>query len=331
MKTLAIPVTYVTQRAELGAARADVLDIAQGECPKRLAEPPVDFASLYVTGRCHLSCPHCYAEEDFANVDGDVSTETLIRVVNGLCALTNRIQLTGGEVFARRDPRSGRNDTLLIVDEISRRDRTTILQTTGMHLTPAMLDFLVGRGVEWLSMSLDGPDADWNSRLRGTDAAFTKVVTIIPEIKKRGFKIKVGTTVTALNADLEKMRALGRLLASLEVDNWKLYQFFPRQVGRTSATNSEMLSVSDEEYAALFDALVAEFGDAFGRLTRHGTSIFANAPALLVQPSGVATVLQGTTDVVVGDVLRDDPQSIIRNIAGLGGLKFIAVNGSRTY
>ena len=239
-----IPAGYVTSRGELGIDRAEFLAKLQNDCPARPAEAAVEFASLYVTGRCHLACPHCYAEEEFVNVDGDVSTETLLQVINGLCAITNRIQLTGGEVFVRRDPTSKRNDTLLLVDEINRRGRETILQTTGMHLTSAMMDFLVGRGVNWISLSLDGPDSEWNGRLRGTSAAFSKVVAVIPELKRRGFKVKVGTTITALNADTEKMRGLGGLLAGLGVDTWKLTQFFPRDVGRVSGINAEAMGVT---------------------------------------------------------------------------------------
>src|SRR5258708_22342308 len=76
----------------------------------------IAFASLYVTGRCHLRCPHCHAEENFTGLglDKDVPTETLVAIINVLTQSSDRIQLTGGEILQRREPGSGRNDIPLL-------------------------------------------------------------------------------------------------------------------------------------------------------------------------------------------------------------------------
>lgn len=55
----------------------------------------IGFASLYVTARCHLDCIHCYAEGEFGSSRKDVPTEQMLRIINKLGLMTDRIQLTG--------------------------------------------------------------------------------------------------------------------------------------------------------------------------------------------------------------------------------------------
>ncbi len=322
---------YVSARQELGNERANKLADLFGQF-KLLPSfgNHVGFASLYVTGRCHLSCPHCYAEEEFAGLTKDASTEQMIAIINFLCTVTKRVQLTGGEIFMRVDPESKRNDTLLLVDEIFKRDRETIMQTTGMHLTDKMLDFCATRNVEWFSLSLDGPDIESNNLIRGKDEAFTKTLELIPKLKRRGFKVKVGTTITAITADRDQLFRLGEMITGLGVDNWKITQFFGREAGRASGENAHWLNISDATYKKVAEEMVCQFGSKIC-VTTHSLSDFSASPALLVQPTGVITVTQGTKDIFVGNILQDTPERILENLRSLGGLSTISMNAQKTY
>lgn len=327
---------YIGSREQLTSERVKKLESLEIEYWKvansgTLANK-VGFASLYVTGRCHLKCPHCHAEEHFAGLIRDASTEQIIRIVNSLALMTDRVQLTGGEIFTRTDPISGKNDVPLIVDEIFRRGKQTIMQTTGMHLTSALLDFFAERDVTWIALSLDGPDAEYNSRIRGTDVAFAKTIEMVPELKKRGFKVKVGTAITSLNKDVDKMLELGRLVVELGADHWKLYQFYGREVGRASGINADTLAVSNEEYNAIMDAVTAEFGNSENTgIVRHDLTTFYNSPALLVQPNGITTIMEGTKDIEMGNVLDDQPQVILNRLVARGSTETITTNSIRTY
>lgn len=322
---------YITAREQFGAERANALvKLFDQYQAIPVFNNRVGFASLYVTGRCHLECPHCYAEEEFVGMTNDAPIEQIMAIINVLCVMTERVQLTGGEIFVRADPRARRNDTLLIVDEISRRNREVIMQTTGMHITNAMLDFCVERNVKWFSLSIDGPDIESNNRIRGKDAAFTKTVALIPELKKRHFKVKVGTTVTSVTADLEKLTQLGHMLVELGVDNWKLTQFFGREAGRASGQNADWLSVPDETFTTIAEEMRQRFSRSM-RVTTHSLADFSASPALLVQPTGIITVTQGTKDVFVGDALKDQPLQILNCLESMGGLLTILTNEKKTY
>lgn len=327
---------YVSERADLGRERSEGLAQLEADFWTALASGPiahkVGFASVYVTGKCHLKCPHCHAEEHFAHIIGDASTEQMMRIINGVAQMTDRVQLTGGEVFMRTDPKSKKNDVPLLIDEIFRRGKETIMQTTGMHLTDDLLDFFATRNVTWIALSLDGPDAEYNSRIRGTDVAFTKTIEWLPELKRRGFKVKVGTAVTSLNKDIDKMLELGRLVVSLGADHWKLYQFYGREIGRASGLNADTLAVSDEEYNAIMDAVTAEFGNEQNTgIVRHDLTAFYNAPCLLVQPNGITTIMEGTKDIEMGNVLTEQPQIILENLVQRGSAETITANSVKTY
>ncbi len=327
---------YISERSDLGQERAAELAQLEANFWTALASGPiahkVGFASVYVTGKCHLKCPHCHAEEHFAEIIGDASTEQMMRIINGVAQMTDRVQLTGGEVFMRTDPMSKKNDVPLLIDEIFRRGKETIMQTTGMHLTDELLDFFADRNVTWIALSLDGPDAAYNSRIRGTDVAFEKTIEWLPKLKRRGFKVKVGTAVTSLNKDVDKMLELGRLVVSLGADHWKLYQFYGREIGRASGMNADVLAVSDEDYNAIMDAITAEFGsEQHTGIVRHDLDTFYNSPALLVQPNGITTIMKGTKDIEMGNVLVNSPQQILLNLVASGSDQTITLNSVKTY
>jgi len=327
---------YLSHRSDLSLERMEKLATLEQEYWKDQNNVTIDhkigFTSLYVTGRCHLKCPHCHAEEHFAEINGDASTEQIVSIINKLALMTDRIQLTGGEVFVRTDPLSRKNDVPLLVDEIFRRGKETIIQTTGMHLTNEILDFLADRNVTWIALSLDGPNPEYNSRIRGTDIAFTKTIEWVPELKKRGFKVKIGTAITSLTKDVDMMLELGRLVVSLEADHWKLYQFYGREIGRASGMNADTLAVTDDEYNAIMEALTNEFGNEQNTsIVRHDLTTFYNAPCLLVQPNGMTTIMEGTRDIEMGNLLFDSAESILQKLVQQGSAETITANSKKTY
>lgn len=266
----------------------------------------IGFASLYVTSVCHLKCIHCHAEESFTGLTtNDASTEQIIQIINKLSLITNRIQLTGGEIMMRRDPLSMANDIPFLVSEIDKRNKETIFQTTGMHFTPHLIKWIVSKGVKWVSLSLDGPDIETNNVIRKVDKSFSKVVEVIPLLKEAGLFVKVGTVVTELNSDLNKIVQLGELLNKLRVDNWKLIQFFPRTVGRASNENKDSLAIEDEKFDDIVLRIKKRFSENM-RISFHTLNDFQNTPALLVQPNGLVTVTVGNNDSLIGNLLTNN-------------------------
>jgi len=283
-------------------------------------DAPLEFASLYVTARCHLACVHCHAEDSFRGTgpDGDVATSTLLDVIYQLAQVARRIQLTGGEIFVRRDPATGKNDVPLLVRAISALGREPILQTTGIGLTPEGAGFYARHGVRWAALSLDGPTPALNSLIRGRDSAFASTLRAIGLCRDAGICVKVGTVVTRVSLDTARFFELGDLLEARGVDVWKLMHFYPRAAGRASARNAAALSIGPAEFADLLEAIRARYADSAMAIADHGLGTFGNAPALLVQPTGEVTITRGNADIPLGNVLAMTRQDMLGAFADSG-------------
>jgi MoaA/NifB/PqqE/SkfB family radical SAM enzyme len=62
------------------------------------------FVSLEITGRCQLSCEHCYASSGPRGSEGSMTTCEWLHVIDQMATLgVKRVQLIGGEPTAHRD------------------------------------------------------------------------------------------------------------------------------------------------------------------------------------------------------------------------------------
>ena len=268
-------------------------------------ETPLEFASLYLTAKCHLACLHCHAEGSFEGVGptGDVATGMLLDVIYRLAQVARRIQLTGGEIFVRRDPGTGKNDVPLLVRAIDALHREPILQTTGIGLTRESTAFYARHGVRWTALSLDGPSPRLNALIRGRESAFSSTLKAVDLCKQAGISVKVGTVVTRISLETAAFFELGDLLESRGADVWKLMHFYPREAGRASAKNADMLAIEPARFRSLLEALRERYADSEMVIADHDLDTFSNAPALLVQPTGNVTITKGNSDVPLGNLL----------------------------
>lgn len=292
---------------------------------------PLEFASLYLTAKCHLHCVHCHAEGSFQGTGpaGDVTTGTLLDVIYRLGQVARRIQLTGGEIFVRRDPGTGKNDVPLLVRAISALHREPILQTTGIGLTPESAAFYARHGVKWTALSLDGPSPALNAVIRGRESAFASTLKAIDVCKLAGIFVKVGTVVTRLNLDKAALFQLGDLLEKRGADVWKLMQFYPREAGRASAANADALAIEPGQFRSVLGALRERYAGSEMTIADHDLDTFRNSPALLVQPTGEVTITKGNSDIPLGNLLRmSRPQMLA---AFIGSAPTINKNLQNTY
>ena len=276
-------------------------------------------------------CVHCHAEGSFqgAGPTGDVTTSTLLDVIYQLGQVARRIQLTGGEIFVRRDPGTGKNDVPLLVRAISALHREPILQTTGIGLTPESTAFYARHGVKWTALSLDGPSPALNAVIRGREAAFVSTLKAIDLCKRAGISVKVGTVVTRLTLDRVAFFALGDLLEKRGVDVWKLMHFYPREAGRASAANADTLAIEPGQFRSLLGTLRERFAGSEMAIADHDLDTFRDSPALLVQPTGDVTITNGNSDIPLGNLLTMSRPEMLATF--LGSAPTINKNLQNTY
>jgi len=288
-----------------------------------------DFAAFHIESRCHLRCIHCFARDDYRSDSPEKALGRIVRIINRLALMFDRIQLTGGEVFLRRDPSTRKNDLPILIGEINRRRREPILQTTGMFLDNRMIAHARNHGTRWVSLSLDGPDIESNNRIRGRDSAFTDVLAVIPRLKAAGLQVKVGTCVTSVTKDVDELARLGLLLASLEVDNWKLTQFFAYEVGRASYQN-RWLSVTSDEFSEIVTLVSDRLAGAIP-IAAHPVSDSSRSPCAHIYPEGKLAIQKGFSEIPLGNVLHDSPTRVAELFSQHGVYDTVAANGQKTY
>jgi AdoMet-dependent heme synthase len=148
-----------------------------------------------VTRSCNLSCVHCRASSEKGPYPGELDTNKAREILNQI-ALTGKpiVILSGGEPLIRKDifvlARSGTELGLRMV-----------MATNGTLLTMQTAMEIKDSGIQRVSISLDGADAESHDRFRQVPGAFESALKGIEILNKTGIEFQINTTVTKHNRD----------------------------------------------------------------------------------------------------------------------------------
>ena len=144
-----------------------------------------------VTQRCNFSCKHCIASSSMSANIG-LSTQECKKIIDNVKASgTQRIDITGGEPYLRRDI----NELLLYCVNVGLE---TIVTTNGSFLNDSNIDFLVKNGI-FVQISIDGRK-DINDSLRGK-GSFDIAVGAVRKLLSAKAKLRINYTVQKHNKD----------------------------------------------------------------------------------------------------------------------------------
>ncbi|MCF8104504.1 MAG: GTP 3',8-cyclase MoaA [Desulfohalobiaceae bacterium] len=147
----------------------------------------INYLRLSVTDRCNLKCYYCSNSETLAYLThNDILTYeeclSLIRLTDSLGV--NKVRLTGGEPFARKDFTEFLG---LLRSELPDLD---IRVTTNGTLLEGRVRLLHDIGIRWLNISLDTLNREKYGRITGRDY-FTRVRQAIDDCLEAGIKVKI--------------------------------------------------------------------------------------------------------------------------------------------
>lgn len=170
-----------------------------------------------ITNKCNLRCSHCYASSGMPYEDELSTWEISHRILDeAQITKTKFITLTGGEPFTRKDLFS-------VMEEIKKRDIKVCVATNGMLLSKDKISTLKTLGIDRIQISLEGPDAMKNDRIRG-EGVFEKITNqVIPELKNQGLFVAVSMTPTSLN--FQEVRRMAELCCKLNIDSFSVRRF----------------------------------------------------------------------------------------------------------
>jgi heme b synthase len=160
------------------------------------------------TRNCNLSCVHCRASATSGPYSGELDTQAAYTLLDQIAEVAKPIIiLTGGEPLLRKD-------IFDIAAYGNAKGLRMVMSPNGTLVTPEIAEKMAEAGIQRLSVSLDGADAESHDRFRGVEGAFDGAVRGIRHAKAAGIDFQINTTITKTNLDqipkiLELAESLG--------------------------------------------------------------------------------------------------------------------------
>jgi MoaA/NifB/PqqE/SkfB family radical SAM enzyme len=177
----------------------------------------LSYACNYRCGFCELPARSVRRRKDGFREFG---TEEWKDVLRGFAALrTTAVGFTGGEPFVRKDCAD-------LLEHSLGLGMVTHVNTNGHFLEDALVDRLVGMGLDSVNVSLDAADAATHDELRGAPGSFERVTDRIAALARArdraassGRRTRVGITTVLTPRNAHQVRALADLAERLGADS----------------------------------------------------------------------------------------------------------------
>lgn len=185
-----------------------------------------------LTRNCNLSCVHCRASAAKGPYTGELSTAECRGMIDNIVSFaTPTVILTGGEPLMR-------SDIYDIIGYGQEKGLRLVIAVNGTLITNDNAHRLKMLGIQRVSLSIDGENAQKHDAFRGQAGAFDSVATAMRILKDIGLPFQINTTVTALNVqDIDKIYGLAR---SFGAHAWHIFLLVP--VGRGKGLKGNELS-----------------------------------------------------------------------------------------
>ena len=181
-----------------------------------------------LTQACDLTCKHCRAEAIPQRHPLELSTEEAKRLLRELRAFGDpppHVVMTGGDVMHRPD-------LFQLIDFAVGLGLPVSVAPSGTNrLTPQAIKEFKVLGVQSMSLSLDGSDAQKHDEFRGVPGCFDWTLQAARAIRDADIPLQINTLVTA--ETLDDLPQIYKLMKELDIARWSL--FFLVQVGRGKA------------------------------------------------------------------------------------------------
>lgn len=138
-----------------------------------------DFVTLLITKRCNFQCARC-ASKSPAVTDAsydELSTQELKNFIGQLSGIKPFIYFSGGEPLLRKD-------IFELIRYIKSKKMLTGLVSNGSFLSEENINEIVDSGLDFFSVSIDGPRG-YHDSVRGVEGAFDKAVAGLELLVKR--------------------------------------------------------------------------------------------------------------------------------------------------
>jgi SynChlorMet cassette radical SAM/SPASM protein ScmF len=258
--------------------------------------PPLARIYFYLTEGCNLRCRHCWimseqesvsAAQPKAILDVDLF-ESILAEAKPLGL--NSVKLTGGEPFLH--PKIHR-----ILEIIRDRQLKLVVESNAVLLTPELANMVAACQEPFVSVSLDGADADTHEWVRQVPGSFQAAIRGIENLVRAGIKPQIIFTIMKKNRG--QVQDIIRLAQELKAGSVKFNILQPSPRGDKMREDGETLTIAEmQELAPAIDfPLFFGHPPAFSPLKRVFGS---NAPQYKCGILGIIGVLANGSYALCG-------------------------------
>ena len=257
----------------------------------------INYLRLAVTDRCNLRCFYCMPEEgiQFKKRSHLLSYEEITRIVSILAKVgVNKIRITGGEPFLRKDVISLMR-SIKAIDGIEK-----LALTTNGTLTSQYLPELLKMGVNQFNLSLDSVDPERFFKITRRDS-FQQVWDFFLELVHKGLKPKINAVVMD-GQNIEDILPMVELTREMDVSVRFIEEMPFNGSGKNqdglkwnykkilSHIQSEFPSVEklqDAQYSTSLNYKVEGFKGSFGIIPAYSRTFCGTCNRLRLTPEGI--------------------------------------------
>jgi SynChlorMet cassette radical SAM/SPASM protein ScmF len=157
---------------------------------------PLETIYFYLTGDCNLACRHCWispSHQKKAVSQSALDFPLFFTIIDEAKPLgLKSVKLTGGEPLIH--PRIGE-----IMMFIRQENLRLIIESNGIALTSEIAALIADSKIPFISISLDGADAETHEWMRGVPGSFHKALTGIRTMVDAGVRPQIVMTLTKRN------------------------------------------------------------------------------------------------------------------------------------
>ena len=202
--------------------------------------PSLDTLYFYLTAGCNLACRHCWLAPRF---DPDATRypvlplelfETAIREAKPL-GLTG-VKLTGGEPLMHPQ-------IVQMLEIVRREDLSLVIETNGIVCTPELAAEIAKSPDCFVSVSLDGADAETHEWVRGVPGSFESARQAVCNLVEAGIPPQIILSIMRCNAD--QVEGVVRLAEDLGASSVKFNVVQPTGRGEMIHDGANGLGVAE--------------------------------------------------------------------------------------
>jgi SynChlorMet cassette radical SAM/SPASM protein ScmF len=201
---------------------------------------PLNQIYFYLTEGCNLRCRHCWVapkyqseENPYPALDLDLFKSIIEQAIP--LGLTG-IKLTGGEPLLHPHINE-------ILECIQTEDLCLTVETNGVLCTPELAENMVACKDPFVSVSLDGADADAHEWVRGVPGCFEAAMEGIRSLVDVGFRPQIIMSVMRHNKD--QMEQIVRLAERMGAGSVKFNIVQPTARGEKLHESGEALNIEE--------------------------------------------------------------------------------------